>query len=419
MANKFNHLSLDDRKVIEFELNNNNNIKEISMLLNKNYSTIRREIQNRKTKFERKTYGDIATACLKKRSCNKRNICNSSYPCFVKESCERLDKSPYVCNGCKSRNGCRKERLTYLAKNAHDDYLINFSESKKGIDLSLEEIENINKIITPLIKEKKQSINHVYVNHSDILNFSKQTFYNYIDYNIFSFRNIDLPRKVRYKVRKNSYKRRTKAENAIKDGRRHSDFVEYTNNNPNSNIVEMDCVEGIKGGKVMLTLLWRKSNFMLIYIMDKQTMLCVEEVFNSLKKILNDEVFKKLFEVILTDNGSEFFNPLSIEVNNNTGEKVSNLFYCDPGDTNQKSSLEKNHQFIRYILPKGSSFNTLTQQDCFNIANNINNLNRDSLNNRTPYEAQLFITDENILSLLNMKYIHHDDVNLSTSIIEK
>lgn len=36
-------------------------------------------------------------------------------------SCSRLAKSPYVCNGCKSRSGCRKERYTMNIKTEMKD----------------------------------------------------------------------------------------------------------------------------------------------------------------------------------------------------------------------------------------------------------------------------------------------------------
>lgn len=418
MTNKFNHLTFKDRQLIEHELNHKSSIKEIALLLNKDYSSIRKEIQKRKTKYAPIGYGDFKVPCKNRSKCfSKDKPCNFNASCYIKDECSKLNVSPHVCNGCKSRQGCRKERFTYFAKDAHDHYLIKISDSRKGIDISNEEIENINSIITPLIKDKGQSINHVFVNHPQILNFSKQTFYNYIYYNLFAFRNIDLPRRVKYKVRKNSKKRRSKAEAAIRQGRTYQDFLDYIEKHPNCNIVEMDTVQGIKGGKVLLTLLWRKSNFMLIYLMDKQTMNCVEDVFTLIKASLPEDYFNTLFEVILTDNGSEFFNPLSIECCYLTGEKLVSLFYCDPGASWQKGSLEKNHEFIRYILPKGSSFNGLIQDDCYRFASHINSLCRESLNNNCPFKAHLFIIDEWIINSLNIYYVIPDNVIINHKLI--
>jgi small GTP-binding protein len=137
--------------------------------------------------------------------------------------------------------------------------------------------------------------------------------YNYVDLGVFSFRNIDLPRKVKYKKRKENEKQRIRRETAIRKGRTYEDFQKYIGKNPECSIVEMDTVEGVKGGKVFLTLLFRQPKFMLIYLMDNKNMECVEKAFKNIKDIVGIDTFKRIFEVILTDNGSEFFNPISIE----------------------------------------------------------------------------------------------------------
>ena len=138
-----------------------------------------------------------------------------------------------------------------------------------------------------------------------------------------------------------------------------------------------------------------------------------------LKKDLGVSEFKRLFEVVLTDNGTEFSDPESIEVDFNTGEKLVNVFYCDPNCSWQKGSIEKNHEYIRYILPKGTSFSGLSQNDCYLIASHINSVPRDSLNNFSPYEAaRLFVGDNNI-NKLNIKKIDNDDIDLSIRLLKK
>ena len=110
--------------------------------------------------------------------------------------------------------------------------------------------------------------------------------YNYINLGVFSIKNIDLPRKVKYKKRKENKKQRIRRETVIRKGRTYEDFKEYIAKNPESSIVEMDTVEGKKGGKVFLTLIFRQSKFMLIYLMENKTMECVEETFRNIKQIL-------------------------------------------------------------------------------------------------------------------------------------
>lgn len=401
MAN-YCHLSYEDRKNIEDGLNDNISINQIAKDLNRSHSTILREIDRNKVYLKPKTYGVYR---------------NNNYDRDI--SCERLSKPPYVCNGCKARRGCRKERFTYYARKADDSYKEVKSEARKGINLTPEEVYEINKVLTPLIK-KGQTINHLYINHPDILDFSKAAFYNYVNSGVFDFGPLDFPRIVKYKKRKNSNKRRTRKEREILIGRTYKDFIDYTSKNSDLNIVEMDTVEGLQTElDCLLTLFWRKSHFMLIFKLKEQTTAEVTKIFELLQTLIPYNDYKTLFQVILTDNGHEFFDVLNIECNHKTGEQVSKVFYCDPSASWQKGGIEKNHEFIRYILPKGSSFENINQEDCNLIMNNINSLCRDSLNSKSPYEAMLFLCDENLLKTLNCYYIKPDDIILNKKLLKK
>ena len=399
MAN-YCHLSYEDRKNIEDGLNENKSINQIAKELNRNHSTILREIDRNKKYSEPSTWNNY----------------KMNHP-GLDLSCERLKHSPYVCNGCKSRSGCRKVRWTYYARESQKSYEELIKSCRQGINLSLEEIHIINKTITPLVK-KGQTTNHLYINHPDILDFSKSTFYKYINDGVFEFGPLDFPRMVKYKKRKNSNKRRTRKEREILIGRKYTDFIEFISNNPDLNIVEMDTVEGLKEeSDCFLTLLWRKTKFMLIFKLESQTTEEVTKIFEYLQKTLDEEIYKYLFQVILTDNGHEFFDVNNIECIHKTGEYVTKLFFCDPHASCQKGMVEKNHEFIRYILPKGSSFKNITQKDCNLIMNNINSLCRDSLNGKSPYEAMQFLCDEEILKKLKCYYIKPDEVILNKDLI--
>lgn len=400
MAN-YCHLSYEDRKNIEDGLNENKSINQISKEINRSHSSILREIDRNKKYSEPSAW-------------NNYKINHSD----LVLSCERLKHSPYVCNGCKSRSGCRKVRWTYYAREADNSYKEVKSEARKGINLTAEEIYKINSILTPLIK-KGQTINHLYINHPDILDFSKPSFYNYVNNGVFEFSPLDFPRIVKYKKRKNSKNRRTRKEREILINRKYDDFQKFISNHPDFNIVEMDTVEGLKDeNDCFLTLLWRKSKFMLIFKLESQTSEEVSRIFNILQTLIPYDDYKQLFEVILTDNGHEFFDVLNIECMHSTGEQVTKLFFCDPHMSCQKGMIEKNHEFIRYILPKGSSFKNITQEDCDLFMNNINSLCRDSLNGKSPYEAMLFLCDEYVLKSLNCYYIKPDEVILNDSLLK-
>ena len=97
----------------------------------------------------------------------------------------------------------------------------------------------------------------------------ERSIYNYVDAGLLSVGNMDLPRKVRYKVRKR--KPRVWADKQCHLGRTYDDFLEYTAVNPDVPIVEMDTVEGRKGGKVLLTVSFCNSNLMLAFLQERNT----------------------------------------------------------------------------------------------------------------------------------------------------
>lgn len=393
------HLSYEDRKNIEDSLNNKKSINQISKEINKSHSTVLREVDRNKIYYKPSNWN------------NCYNDKNKDY------SCNKLSKSPHVCNGCKSRCGCRKERFTYYARKADDSYKELISSCRQGISLNEEDVFNINKVITPLVK-KGQTTNHLFINHPEVLNFSKSSFYRYINDGVFEFKPLDFPRIVKYKKRKNQ-KRRTRQEREILVDRKYEDFIEYTTKHTDLNIVEMDTVEGLKSdSKCLLTLFWRKSNFMLIFLLERQTTSEVTRVFEYLQQTLLEDDYKKLFQVILTDNGHEFYDVLNIECHHKTGELLSKVFYCDPGASWQKGAIEKNHEFIRYVLPKKTTFKNLTQNDCDILANHINSLCRKSLNNNCPFKAMLFLCDEQILNKITMYYIEPDEVQLNQDLLK-
>lgn len=418
---KQKHLTLEERETIEDLLKDNFNFTQIGEKTGKHRTTISKEILNHRFKKNSVQYNSYFANCVYSETCENNGYkgCNQLCKNFIEKECPILKTSPYVCNGCNKKSHCRFSKYYYRAKDANREYESFRSESRIGVRISQEEIYEINAIITPLIKEQKQSINHVFIHHPDLLYFSKPTFYSYVNNNLFSFRNIDLTRKVKYKPRKDDEKRRTRTESIIRIGRTYKDFLDYITLNPYASIVEMDTVEGIKGGKVFLTLLFRQYNFMLIFLMDNKTMECVEQVFIHIKKLIGKDEFERLFGVILTDNGSEFFNPISIETDYQTGEVLSHVFYCDPSASYQKGSIEKNHEYIRYVIPKGNSSNHLTQEDCNLLASHINSTSRIILNNKTPYEAIQTLLSEKIINKLGIKLIHPDEVNLSSSLLKR
>lgn len=194
--------------------------------------------------------------CKLEDNCDKYHGVGCTKKCskFQLRECPKLSHTPYVCNSCTKKSSCSFQKYYYRAKQAHNEYLSFLTEARQGIRLTKEEIQAIEDVIAPLIKDQKQSINQVYINQPDLLYFSKTEFYHLIDADIFSFRNINLPKKVGYKSRKDGKKRRTKEESLIRIHRTYKDYLTYleTHKKEDISIVQMDTVEGIKGGKVLL-----------------------------------------------------------------------------------------------------------------------------------------------------------------------
>src|SRR5665648_331525 len=140
--------------------------------------------------------------------------------------------------------------------------------------------------------------------------------------------------------------------------------------------------------KVILTLYLRSFHFMLGFLLDHQNMESVLCQFHWLENILGIDLFRELCPVILTDNGSEFKDSVSLKESLDVQQRKSRtrIFYCDPGKAYQKGGIEKNHEFIRYALPKGRSLEGYTQEDLTLLMDHINSYSRNQRAFFTPLD---------------------------------
>lgn len=184
------------------------------------------------------------------------------------------------------------------------------SNSRSGLSTSEDEIARLNRIITPLVKQG-HSIHEIYVNHQDELMCSEKTIYNYIDDCLLDVRNIDLPRKVRFRARRK--KAEFKVDKACRTGRSYKEFEAFMEKNPDTAAVQMDSVIGTIGGKCLLTIHFVESSLLLAFLRDANTSQSVIDIFDWLDSRLGGALFNQLFPVIVTDNGSEFSNPKKLE----------------------------------------------------------------------------------------------------------
>jgi len=281
-----------------------------------------------------------------------------------------------------------------------------------GINIGEEECMELDNFITPLIK-KGQPVSHIYNSAPDKIPCSKSTLYRYINSGILSVKNIDLRSLVRYKQRK---KKLVYKVSRLRKNRAYSDFIQFTEDNANLQIWEMDIVEGNKGGKVFLTLFSRETKLMLVFLLLEKTQNEVLATLDYLEEQIGPGLFFKTFQVILTDNDPAFLNPHEIEMSLRGFTRRTHLFYCDPYSSFQKGGIEKNHEYIRWVLPKGSNFNNLSWHDTALLASHINSVARDSLDGITPYKAMQNL-NPSLLERVYLMPIPADQVTLTPGLL--
>ncbi len=420
----YSHLSLSDRIKIETGLNEGVSLYRIAKEIGKHPTTISNEIKNRRVSIGRRQT-KTKPQCINYAHCTIKGLCTdvkcSRYMCrdcfsckdicpdYIPGECKRLKKAPFVCNGCEKYNSCTFDRMSYIAKCADDIYHEKLLESRLGINQTPDHIDRVDKLISPLIM-RGQSIAHIYSTHSEEIGCSRTTLYSYIDKGVFTARNIDLPRKVKYRPRKTETKASEISDGSHRIGRTYEDFIKYTADHQNLSVVEMDTVIGKReSDKVFLTLFFRSCSLMVIILLPEKSQKAVVDVLNDICEEIGIDTFKRLFGVILTDNGTEFQNNAALECDK-WGEIKTRVFYCDPNCSWQKGQIEKNHEFIRYVIPKGTSFDGLSQEDVTLMTNHINSYARDSLNGMTPYKLSLFLLDNSFHKCMSLVEIPPDEV---------
>ena len=423
------HLTLEDRIYIENELNKGTTFKDIAKFLCKDPTTISKEVKAHRISdwYHKGTFYNAKNFCVHRYHCRKTNACGKIILCgvkcascptcnqtcrdFEKERCSRLDKAPYVCNGCQKKiNHCTiAHKYSYNARfsNRKDRELL--SDSRAGINLTKRELHKKDSLVSPLI-EQGQSPYQIVTNHPE-LEFSVRTLYSYLDQGLFTARNVDLKRKVKFKPRKCH---KTQISNrTVFINRTYQDFQTLHL----ESFAEMDTVHSSRDSKkTLLTFFFTKEKLFLSFLMNRCTECAVRLVFDRLEKRLGTYGFISTFEHILTDRGTEFGDPESLETGVNGVQRTS-IYYCDPMRSGQKGGLEQAHTMLRMVLPKGTSFEFLTQWDVNLIINHINSTPRESLGGRTPYSVALETLGEEVLNAFQLRPIAPDAVNLTPKLI--
>jgi transposase, IS30 family len=432
LMNTQKHLTLEARTTIELELSKASSFKRIALLLNKDCTTISKEVRLHRIFEKTGAYGKAFNDCIHSfnHNCNLRCVCHrcdfKKRPCwscgkcaescisYKKYICPQLSKPPYVCNACHNRNKCCLEKAFYKASYAQREYEIVRSESRSGFAISEKELKHLDSVISPLLING-QSLHHIAISNLDKIMKSERTLYTYINNGLFTARNIDMPRTVRMRPRKGKPKA-MKIDKQCRIGRTYDDYKRYIEEHPDVSARQIDTVEGIKGGAVLLTIYFVKQELQLAFLRPSNDSQSVIDIFEKLYIEMRPDIFVDIFPLLLADNGSEFSNPKAIEYDKQ-GNLRSKMFYCNPNAPYEKPNCENNHEMIRRIIPKGVDIGKYTQQDVDLMMSHINSYARKSLGNKSPYEVFSFQYGEEILNIFNLKMIPANEIILTPKLL--
>lgn len=431
---KHKHLTMNERMFIAECLQENKSFKAIGSELMKDATTIAKEVKKHITIRQVGCCGKTYNNCKKKLHCTESYLCKEcTFPkaikrcCFCNrcnhickkyesQRCLKREKPPYVCNGCHIKhNKCTLEKHLYIPIEAHNEYVLSLHESRTGIEMTEQQIEQLDALFSPLLKQK-QSIHHICITHRDSVMVSESTIYRLVDSCFFQARNLDLPRKVRFAKRKKQ--KPFKVDKSCRIGRTFEDYLSYLKSHPDIPVTQIDTVEGKKGGKVLLTIHFVNAECMLAFLRDRNDSQSVIDIIDCLYQKLGADVFSNRIPLLLGDNGSEFSNPLALEFDRQ-GTRRTRVFYCDPSAPWQKGSCERNHEFLRMFIPKGTSLNSYTQTDIDRMIDHINSYKRPSLGDKSPYEMLSFLYGKDFLSRLGCRPVSSDFITLNPSIFKK
>lgn len=409
-------LTVDDRINLQACIAKNLSWKETSKILRKNRSTVYREL---------KQYSSIRDGKHSCEHCKNRDYCLKSgivpssgldFACFEPVICFRLNHFPFVCNNCESKKKCRREKRYYDCINAENRSLKNRVGTRKRKRLSKEDIDLINNIVSPLIF-KGQSIHHIYETNQALKpTCSERTIRRLIYDRHLEAKAHDLARYSRFRHKKKHLvhddRQLKNIERLFK--RTYTDLQRYLKKYPDTRVVQFDSVVGKREDKyAILTVAFPKERFQFgIKILKSDS----DSVYSNLHALFNklgSGKTKELFPILLADNGIEFTTFHNLE------KFDIRVYFTNPYRSTDKAECERNHEFIRYIIPKGKTLDALTQEDINLMFSHINSYIRESNQNKTPFELVKERFGSEFLELIGIRCIEPIDVVLKPKLLNK
>ena len=431
MSKCLNNKNLSDLEIgnIEYYLNAGDSPAEIGRKLGRDPSGLRKEIKN--YSFYTGT-GKKCLLCLNKEDCNMRYLCNpvpnrkncssckycneaaKVCPNFkVEIKCERLKKK-HICNGCEKQYKC-KITYTYNAYNAILQHKAIMNESHVPL-----KIENLPESFKEYLAEKiKAGLSPDIIVHRLPSKYQKykiatSSLYKYIDLGLLDCNNLDL----KNKVSRREYGSNTVKRNTVKGHQLNGRSIENLSQEDKTmplGVVEMDTVEGIKGGAVLLTIIIPKYSLMLAYKMKAKTREEVRLRLNILEFKLGS-LFYTIFKSVIPDNGSEFTNFEFLEKSIHEGQTRCHVYYTHSYASYEKPHIENNHILLRWLIKKGYDISLISEKKIVEIINVLNNYPRPLKGYKTPIELMEEELGYDVVKKLGLKKISYEKLNLHISL---
>ena len=436
---KGRHLRKESREVIEEGVRNGDSARRISKAIGVSASTVTREVRANRTVRDTRSrpgtkasprcahYGECgkvggacegcSTATVRCRDCRTRS-CVDSCPDFERRACPSTERWPYVCPPkCHKRAHCGFPKCSYDAADAQAAYERRLSSSRSGIDLTAEELAELDAKVTPLVRQG-QSFEAI-CSHQGV-GVCARTLYNYQEAGALACANLELPRKARVKVRKRRRKEGRGRDRVDRAGRTHDDFLALPLED-RARVCQGDSVEGFAhNGTDILSLMPVARKFQLYLLKGHadpaETVACLDAVEVAMG---SPEAFEAVFGVMLVDRGVEFDDWEGMERSClEPGGRRCRVFYCDPMESNQKSECERNHERLRRILPKGrTDMDRMSAADVATCCSHVNSYPLASLGGRCPFDALGELLPAEALALLGVERIAAADVVLRPSLM--
>jgi IS30 family transposase len=298
-------------------------------------------------------------------------------------------------------------------------YRARLSECRAGPYIEDNNFDYINNILKERIIEQNQSIFMILISDKHLREITcESSLRRYISKGYLEVKNYHLKQVKKRKIsRKKTLRYETeylsKERAKYRYLRTFSFFGKYLKEHQNASIVEFDSVVGKRSDKhAILTIYFRKYNFQIGLLIEKGNPYSVVEKVKELFSNFDEDIIRRLFEVCLCDNGTEFSFFPELEVNEN-GEQIIHTFYTRPNNSTDKAGCERNHRELRDILPKHKSFDGLSQKDLNEIFSHINSKVRKKLKGKSPFSIMAKGECLDIIKKLKIKRIPKKKVRLS------